>query len=89
MHSAIYIFYDLENPFTHIGCPFGGKGTHDQVQFLCKAMYSYPIAFLQCSYWRASLTVEGSFVAVKAFGLKLPDLALVCVLWVFVWTVGI
>lgn len=38
--------------------------------------------FLQCSYLRSFFDVEGSFVTVKTFGLKIPDFDLVCIPWI-------
>lgn len=66
---------------THLhpmGCLSGGSGTRDQVEFLCKAIYSSLIAFLHCSNWSASLTEVGASVATRTFGLKMPDFDLVC-----------
>lgn len=61
--------------------PRACKGTKDHVPFVMRAKISFVMVAFQFSCCRASSVAWGSPVVSNSFGLKIPNLDMICIRW--------
>ena len=61
--------------------PRACKGTKDHVPFVMRAKISFVMVAFQFSCCRASSVAWGSLVVSNSFGLKIPNLDMICIRW--------